>query len=172
MVESGSCVSLPQKANQLFQIGQTGTLQSAAMGKYAWTILIFQIKVRLGHGWQGGGGRSNTSQGTCIHSNIVLHISWYRRPLPFLTLTTMVRSAWKSWPKSWAGTTFIPQGDYFLNFVLFFMIKDHHVFVLPLKYVVSTIIHNSTLIWIAMPSPPLLRGRCHLYSDITTVVVL
>ena len=98
--------------------------------------LIFQIKVRHGHGRRGWGDRSDTSKGMCncaFTLNYLYSFSWSRRPLLFLTLITMVRSAWRSWVRSWVDTIFTPQGalDTFLfqkqtkNVILLIKLTPH-----------------------------------------------
>ena len=64
-----------------------------------------------GHDWGGPGDRPDPSQGF-VHNKVerCFKLALLRRRLLFLTSTTMGRSAWRSWPRSWPGTTFIPRG--------------------------------------------------------------
>ena len=75
----------------------------------------FQIKVIQGHVRGGPGHRLDPSQGF-VHDKVerFFNLVLLRRRLLFLTSTTMGRSAWRSWRRSWPDTTFIPQG--ILNF--------------------------------------------------------
>ena len=74
-------------------------------------IRLFSDKVSQGHDWGGPGDRPDPSQGF-VHNKVerCFKLALLRRHLLFLTSTTMGRSAWRSWRRSWPGTTFIPRG--------------------------------------------------------------